>query len=598
MINKIWKFFCSAKLTVVLFVLIIIPSIVGTVIQQNAQDPTQYAKIYGPTWNAIFKYLGFYDIYHDPRFIILLVLLGLNTFACTINRFRPKWQMAGMLMTHLGLLLILIGSLTGAIFGEKGFMIIGEGEITDQYQSDRAGTDKAALPFKVKLLDFILERHEEPTHTLAVFNIRTSRQTNHTVAQGESVGITRSRWAGLASLFGLKPSVSGTVKIEKIFHHATAAVTSITEGPEKTGLEAIDFRFVDGGGEEWGHVLSESSAPYVFHKTHTGVMYMSIESSDLVDAEIERAVAFSEPINVVEVSFANENEKKTFSAEVGTRFNVEDVGYSLEVMQYEPDFVILGDGMRTSKSQFPRNPAIRVRMTSPAGSIEQWLFVRFPSMHASIDTPFDLRYIRSEGLMGIDDYLFVVNAPDGEPVLAHIRRGQLVARTVIKPGQPTAVEGRDFSFVVDTFFENANISNEVVDRPDLPPRPSAQILVEQGGQTTSYHAIEGTPLDVPGYRMMYIQEESIRDFYSVLQIVDGEEIIKEKTIEVNDPLRHEGYALYQSSYDSEGLSWSGLQVKKDPGVPLVYGGFLVQIFGMIIIFYINPLVRKAKKSHS
>jgi len=105
-------------------------------------------------------------------------------------------------------------------------------------------------------------------------------------------------------------------------------------------------------------------------------------------------------------------------------------------------------------------------------------------------------------------------------------------------------------------------------------------------------------VDVPGYRLVYVREERIKDFYSVLQIIDGDKVAVEKKIEVNDPLRYGGYALYQSSYDRESLRWSGLQVRKDPGVPLVYAGFAVQILGMIIIFYINPLLRKAKKGRA
>lgn len=67
---------------------------------------------------------------------------------------------------------------------------------------------------------------------------------------------------------------------------------------------------------------------------------------------------------------------------------------------------------------------------------------------------------------------------------------------------------------------------------------------------------------------------------------------------MNHPLRYEGYSLYQWAYDGEGLRWSNLRVKKDAGVPLVYVGFLLQILGMIIIFYINPLLRKAKKARA
>ena len=145
-IQKAWKFFCSVKLTVVLFVLILVPSIIGTIIQQNAPDPGRYVEVYGPAWDAVFRSLGFYDVYHSPYFVVLLVLLGLNTFVCTLNRFRPKWRLVGMLMTHCGLLLILVGAFVGAVFGVKGFMVIEEGETTDAMTIGRSNRPTATLP--------------------------------------------------------------------------------------------------------------------------------------------------------------------------------------------------------------------------------------------------------------------------------------------------------------------------------------------------------------------------------------------------------------------------------------------------------------------
>lgn len=83
-----------------------------------------------------------------------------------------------------------------------------------------------------------------------------------------------------------------------------------------------------------------------------------------------------------------------------------------------------------------------------------------------------------------------------------------------------------------------------------------------------------------------------KDFISKVSVLkSGQEIIS-KDIRVNDPLRFEGYTFFQSSYDSERLVWSGLQVAKDPGVPVVYIGFVMLILGLMMIFYVNPLLKK------
>ena len=64
-----------------------------------------------------------------------------------------------------------------------------------------------------------------------------------------------------------------------------------------------------------------------------------------------------------------------------------------------------------------------------------------------------------------------------------------------------------------------------------------------------------------------------------------------KDIRVNFPLKFGGYTFFQQDYDSKHLKWSGLQVVKDPGVPLVYIGFILLISGLIMIFYVNPLIK-------
>lgn len=83
-----------------------------------------------------------------------------------------------------------------------------------------------------------------------------------------------------------------------------------------------------------------------------------------------------------------------------------------------------------------------------------------------------------------------------------------------------------------------------------------------------------------------------KDFVSKVAILkEGKEVMT-KDIRVNEPLRFGGYAFFQYTYDQEGLAWTGLQVVKDPGVPVVYGGFILLILGLMMIFYVNPLIQR------
>lgn len=85
-----------------------------------------------------------------------------------------------------------------------------------------------------------------------------------------------------------------------------------------------------------------------------------------------------------------------------------------------------------------------------------------------------------------------------------------------------------------------------------------------------------------------VEGGEIKDFKSDLSIIDDEKTVLNKTIEVNKPLVYKGYKFYQYSFDPENLKWTTLQVKTDPGVPIVYGGYIVLIIGIFFnIFFMT-----------
>ena len=83
-----------------------------------------------------------------------------------------------------------------------------------------------------------------------------------------------------------------------------------------------------------------------------------------------------------------------------------------------------------------------------------------------------------------------------------------------------------------------------------------------------------------------------KDFISKVTVLKGGQEIMSKDIRVNEPLRFGGYTFFQSTYDTEGLAWSGLEIVRDPGVWVVYLGFILLVLGLIMIFYVNPLIQR------
>ena len=96
-IKWVWRQFSSVRLAVILILVITALSLLGALLiqvpQSAAGDPQYYSywletiarpKLGG--WASFFSALGLFDVFRSPWFLIVGVMLMLNIFICTINR--------------------------------------------------------------------------------------------------------------------------------------------------------------------------------------------------------------------------------------------------------------------------------------------------------------------------------------------------------------------------------------------------------------------------------------------------------------------------------------------------------------------------------
>src|ERR1700731_3123477 len=121
--NAIFEFFASLKLAVVLLAVLIVGAIVGTLYESSFDAKVARTYVYGAPW-----------------FNAWLVLLGANLTASALSRWPWKKYHTAFLITHLGIITLLIGSLIGRIFGVEGTITLFKGEpptnrlLVDQHQ--------------------------------------------------------------------------------------------------------------------------------------------------------------------------------------------------------------------------------------------------------------------------------------------------------------------------------------------------------------------------------------------------------------------------------------------------------------------------------
>ena len=89
--HKLWNFFASVKLSVVILLSLAMTSVIGTVIPQN-ESPMLYHRKFGDVLFNIFNTLDIFDMYHSWWFRFLLCMLTINIIICSINRLSSTWK--------------------------------------------------------------------------------------------------------------------------------------------------------------------------------------------------------------------------------------------------------------------------------------------------------------------------------------------------------------------------------------------------------------------------------------------------------------------------------------------------------------------------
>ena len=98
-VEKIWSFFSSVKLAVGIFAIISLTSIIGTIVEQQA-EPTNnialLAKLFGeaaaPAVYSALDATGFTDMFNSWWFLALLFIFATNLVICSLERLPRAWK--------------------------------------------------------------------------------------------------------------------------------------------------------------------------------------------------------------------------------------------------------------------------------------------------------------------------------------------------------------------------------------------------------------------------------------------------------------------------------------------------------------------------
>ncbi|MBO8170643.1 MAG: cytochrome c biogenesis protein ResB [Bacillaceae bacterium] len=97
LVDKVWNFFSSVRNAVIMIIIVLIASAVGTVFPQEQYIPTldppeiYYEKAHG-TLGKIYYQLGFHNLYTSWWYITLLLMIGISLVICSLDRVVPLYR--------------------------------------------------------------------------------------------------------------------------------------------------------------------------------------------------------------------------------------------------------------------------------------------------------------------------------------------------------------------------------------------------------------------------------------------------------------------------------------------------------------------------
>ena len=581
--NKVWDFFCSVKLAVVIILVLVVSCIIGTVILQE-KTFDEYVARYGYGLATFFKITQLTNVFYSHWFSFLLILLCANLICCTIKRWRNTFLQTGFVLTHLSLVLILIGGVVKFQLGVKGGVNVYEGKSVNYFLTQKIDSKgkldyvKKDLPFTIALDDFILEKNE-PKFQIVSYVKSKDRQKVLEVKIGKKQRVPGSDY---------KVTIKDYVPDAELKQEPVNA----SDTPDNPAIFVKFFGSEKVAAEGW--LLAYDRNSYEDKKQGIRIEYIWLSSQQ----ELDKALNSVETAKA-QLSVSMSGQTQDYSLDLNKVFKFEGTDYTVKMLQYVLNY---GD-RRPLGEQPPDNPAVQVEINGPEGAETRWVFEKFADWDKMHPAKYKNVKITCSGIAGTymaKNTVRIYQTPEGKQALVYIKDKQIAETVPWELEKKYTIPDTGNQVVVASYFPSFDFKKEVVKKSDEVKSPA--IFAEVEGPSGK---VEDWIFSSNQYATWYTDNnfalvyestgESVKHFTSKLRIEENGQTVAEKTIRVNDPLEYKGYAIYQSSYDPEAGTFSGLQIVKDPGIPVAYSGFGALCFGVVFIFYIKPFLRKKLK---
>lgn len=600
--NPIFRFLASLRLALLLLGVLIVAGACGTVYESDFSAEVARACIYEAWW-----------------FNLWLLMLCVNLAAVAFSRRPWKSHHTGFLLTHFGIITLLVGAVIGRSGGIEGTVTLFKGRNPTNF----IVTDKREIRL-------ITRNHPPSVFPVTIWTnspsfLRPIRLG--TLPNGTEVWATGYA-KKLDAVFTPAPAPAGKPAIKLRLSNPMMNQTIeqwVMLGSEDHGaldLGLIDIRFKSGAAAPIPAV-SAGQNPQPLEETIFGFannpdqQVTKVIHGGTTGAKVFLKIDGQNPV----VTVRGAGQEWILPARPGASVPLGDTGLSATVESYWPDFRVADSGP-TSVSDQPNNPAVLVTVRGTGIVVSDNLAsTASPDPHAETN-PMNARHRGEIDLSDKGDLTYRLEPDPGRPMAAG----------VIKLNQPIATNWGAWTLTVVDFLPFAQ--ENTVFRPlpaDAPPMVAAMAteglklkLVHDGTSDEEWVAM-GWSVDYPlpdapeaafAYRTrplpfglqlanFEVQREEGSDspagFKSTLRITDTDGNVTTGSCLMNVPMDYPGgfwrgltgftYKISQASWNPDNLNQSSVQILFDPGWSLKWIGSLVICCGIFCLFYLRPAPR-------
>lgn len=555
--KQIYQTLASLKLAVISLLSLASILAVATVLESYYGMRAVHNMVYGQYW-----------------FAVVLFILGANVFCAASIRYPWKKNQLGFVITHTGILTILLGSFITQLTGVDGSLPIREGSQNNQIVLDNL--------------------------YLNVFD-----------SEGQFIKGVRVPESGnrvKKKLITLKMGEEEKVVVSEFIPRSIAQkkVVETTFGVPSILIEISNSKFTL---QEW---ISEKSAD---KPTEVLLGPAKITFGNSVKQKE------SEKLGFLKVIFEGKEYRLPLS-KLNSWERLEGTPFSIKILKVLPQAIVENKQLITKSNQF-LNPAIQFEIKNDSRLEKHTVFQFFPefstlnSTHTKKGTEFgvDIQWVREDKQnKNLGQLNIIYDGLDrGLRFSSFGRDGKLKNQSSLKVGKKYSIGWMDLNLEVKKYYPHSKTfyePKEIVEISSGDNSFTPAIKIESG--ETSQWLFEGqtTPLYFKNRSVflqfskeilvlpfsIYLEKFTIGNdpgttkaasYQSDVIVKDIE--TKKALISMNEPLKWGGYTFYQASYQlDEERPLSILAVNKDPGRFIKYLGCLIMVLGILVMFYRNP----------